>query len=212
MCSVCASCDLPTASARFQIPSLWPTSPYIQHPLQQCKVLFICSEHELIMPGRLPDTGLHFAVLAINIPSSCRHNQRGKQRSKSQQGDEEIRGSPTAKQRRDTFSPPPSPLQSDGLSLAGTQSRISPGYDGAYGFPCWACQNCPASSPVPLHLGLLLLPPFLPSLPPSLSLFRSSPHLTLPPPHNFSLLLSVATALSPTSPCLSKPLQLACFL
>lgn len=112
-------------------PASGPTSPCIQQPLQQCKVLFICSKHELIMPGRLPDTGLHFAVLAINIPSSCRHNQRGKQRSKSGQGDEGICGSPTAKERRDTFSTPPSPLQSDGLSLAGTQSRISPGYDGA---------------------------------------------------------------------------------
>lgn len=109
-------CQQPVPDSRS--PASGPTPPCVQHLLQQCKVLFIRSEHELIMPGRLPDTGLHFAVLAINIPSSCRHNQRGKQRSKSRRGDEGIRGSPMAKERRDIFSPSPSPLQSDGLSLA----------------------------------------------------------------------------------------------
>lgn len=125
-------CQQPVPDSRS--PASGPTPLCVQQPLQQCKVLFIRSEHELIMPGRLPDTGLHFAVLAINIPSSCQHNPRGKQRSKSRRGDEGIRGSPMAKERRDIFSPPPSPLQSDGLSLAGTQSRISSGLMGLMGF------------------------------------------------------------------------------
>lgn len=109
---VCAFSDLPTTSVRFQFPILWPRLPMCSAPLQHCKVLFICSEHELVMPGRLPAAGPHFAVLATNVPSSCRHNQRGKQRSRSRQGDVRTCGSPTAEEGRDacpilSTSPPP---------------------------------------------------------------------------------------------------------
>lgn len=80
VCSICASLQwllTPAATS----PHFHPTTLCVPQPLQQCELLFICSEHELIMPGKLLATGPHFAVLAINIPSYCHCSHRGRQRS-----------------------------------------------------------------------------------------------------------------------------------